>query len=66
MVNNPDYTRRSLYNASKVIVEDDAITERLDQLISLEKEGHMFRIMSSAVGQCSNTSTRGAHEVCTE
>ena len=47
MVINPDYTRRSLYNASKVIVEDDAITERLDQLISLEKEGHMFRIMSS-------------------
>ena len=43
MVGDPNFTRKSLSNGTKALVEDDANEMRCDELLSLEKEGQMFR-----------------------
>ena len=43
MVGDPNFTRKSLSNGTKALVEDDANEMRRDELLSLEKEGQMFR-----------------------
>lgn len=47
MVGNPDFTRKSLSNGAKVLVVEEANEEILDRLLSLEKEGQMYRNTSS-------------------
>ena len=47
MVGNPDFTRKSLLNGAKLLVEDDTHEGRYNHLQSLEKEGQMFRNTSS-------------------
>ena len=43
MMANPDYSRRSLSNGAKTMIEDDINEEKFDYLLSLEKEGQMLR-----------------------
>ena len=50
MLGNPDFTRRSLSSGAKRLVDEEAYEERRNHLLSLEKEGQMFR----------NTSTEAA------
>ena len=47
MVGNPDFTRRSLSNQAKAMVQEEVCNEKHDQLLSLEGEGQMFRLASS-------------------
>ena len=47
MAGNPDFTRKSLSNSAKLLVEEDAHEVRYNHLLSLEKEGQMFRNTSS-------------------
>ena len=47
MVGNPDFTRKSLLNGAKLLIEEDAHEGRYNHLLSLEKEGQMFRNTSS-------------------
>ena len=42
LVGNPDFTRRSLSNQAKAMVQEEACNEKHDQLLSLEREGQMF------------------------
>ena len=47
MVGSPDFTRKSLLNGAKLLIEEDAHEGRYNPLLSLEKEGQMFRNTSS-------------------
>ena len=43
MVGDPDFTRKSLSNGAKALVDEEANEKIRDRLLSLEKEGQMFR-----------------------
>ena len=47
MVGDPDFTRKSLSNGAKALVDEEANEKIRDRLLSLEKEGQMFRNTSS-------------------
>ena len=47
MAASPDFTRRSLSNGAKVMVQQEVFEERHEQLRSLEREGQLFRCASS-------------------
>ena len=47
MVGNPDFTRKSLSNGAKVVVQEEACEERHGQLPGLERGGQMFRCAST-------------------
>ena len=47
MVGNPDISRKSLTRGAKLIVQEEACGERHERLLSLEREGQMFRCTSS-------------------
>ena len=44
---HPDFNRKSLSNGVKLPVEEEAYEEKCDYLLSLEREGQMFRNASS-------------------
>ena len=46
MEGNPDFTRKSLSNGAKLLVEEEAYEEKRDHLLSVEREGQMFRSAS--------------------
>ena len=47
MVGNPDINRKSLARGAKLMVQEEACEERHKRLLSLEREGQMFRCTSS-------------------
>ena len=47
IVGNPDFTRKSLLNSAKLLVEEETHKGRYNPLLSQEKEGQMFRNTSS-------------------
>ena len=46
MVSNPNFSKRSLSKGAKLMVEEETVEVRWNHLLSLEREGHMFRITS--------------------
>ena len=46
MEGNPDFTRKSLSNGAKLLVEEETYEGKRDHLLSLEREGQMFRSAS--------------------
>ena len=47
MIGNLDFTRKSLSNGAKVVVQEEACEERHGQLLGLERGGQMFRCAST-------------------
>jgi hypothetical protein len=46
MEGNPDFTRKSLSNGAKLLVEEETYEGKRSHLLSLEREGQMFRSAS--------------------
>ena len=47
MMSNPNFSRRSISRGAKLMVREEAIEVSQDHLLSLDKEGHMFRCTST-------------------
>ena len=46
MVSDSNFSRKSLSKRAKLVVEEESLDVRRNHLLSLEREGHMFRISS--------------------
>ena len=46
-MSDPNFSRRSISRGAKQMVREEAIEASQDHLLSLDKEGHMFRCTST-------------------
>ena len=51
MVSDPNFSRKSLSKRAKLVVEEESLDVRRNHLLSLEREGYMFRISSPDVAE---------------
>ena len=56
MMSDPNFSRRSISRGEKLMVREETIKASQDHLLSLDKEGHMFRCTSTDTAEIWGTS----------